>query len=568
VVWDAQSVNAGGIAVRDGFCAVADVLGFNPGIPPGPQNPLDGLPEVLLIADGYLEVFDGASGVEYLEVGLAPGTRGGAPNVDDFDGDGFPELGTAFETAYILYDFQEPSANCPAWPDVMVDPVPSPGSNPARTGNGTPCSDDSDCIQNEAVCNRRVGECVCLYNDWMRQTEDDSSRVTGSSVFDFNGDGGAEVVYNDECRFRVYNGLDGNVLFSEPSESRTRIEYPVIADVDNDGNAEIVFGTSNESGFCSENLDEQYNAGIEVWGDAGDYWVSARRIWNQHAYHVTNVLESGGLPQKEPENWRTYNGRSYNTYRSNPRNYSTAPDLTPTAIQFSSPDSICGQLSSLIDIVVQVENQGDIIVGPSLVVAFWGHWDGPPPVDEKLLDENGDDLEFVLQNPLEPGDSVFIHVSYDAASNPQGTLPDTIRAVVDAQLRERECDEANNEINAAVEPGEQAADLRVELGDADLLACPSPTVETAVFNDGSLPASNIVVRYYAGDPDQGGEQLHEEVVDGPLGPGTSTTFTATIPNFPARMITLYAVVDPDNQIPECNDGDNKDEGPQMICYVP
>ena len=21
--------------------------------------------------------------------------------------------------------------------------------------------------------------------------------------------------------------------------------------------------------------------GIEVWGDAGDYWVSARRIWNQ-----------------------------------------------------------------------------------------------------------------------------------------------------------------------------------------------------------------------------------------------------------------------------------------------
>ena len=54
---------------------------------------------------------------------------------------------------------------------------------------------------------------------------------------------------------------------------------------------------------------------------------------------------------------------------------------------------------------------------------------------------------------------------------------------------------------------------------------------------------------------------------GPLDPGASTTFTATLANFPPnRLITVYAVVDPDNQIFECNDGDNKDQGEQIICY--
>ncbi|MBW2704355.1 MAG: hypothetical protein JRF33_26350 [Deltaproteobacteria bacterium] len=565
VAWDANQVNAGGVPVREGFCSVADVLGADAGAAPGPENPLDGMPEVLTIADGYLLVMDGASGVLLREINLEAGGRGGAPNVDDFDGDGFPELGTAFSSSYIIYDFQEPSAACPAWDSVMLDDELSPGANPPRTGAGASCSSDADCLAGEAVCNLTVGSCVCLHNAWMRRTEDASSRVTGSSVFDFNGDGGAEVIYNDECRFRIYNGLDGNVLFTQPSESRTRIEYPVVADVDNDGNAEIVFGTSNESGFCSENLDSEYNAGIEVWGDAGDFWVSARRIWNQHAYHVTNVFEDGGIPVMEPENWLTYNGRRYNTYRSNPRNYNTAPDLSPTAMQFSSPDAACGQLSSLLDITVQIENLGDLLVGPSLVVAFRGEWSDPHEI-LPLLDAAGDPLIYVLQNPLMPGSSVFVNVSYDAANSSRGVLPDSVTAIVDADERERECHEDNNQITAPVEPSEQAADLRVELGEADMIPCPSPTLENTVFNDGSLPAENVLIRYYAGDPDQGGAAILDHVLPGILAPGTSSTFTVTLANFPSLLITVHAVVDPDNDIFECNDGNNKDEGPEILCF--
>ncbi|MBW1871793.1 MAG: hypothetical protein JRJ19_06995 [Deltaproteobacteria bacterium] len=563
VVWDAEVVN-GSVSQREGFCAVADVLGVDPYTAPGPDNPLDGWPEVLLIANGRLEIFAGSTGVMYRDIDIQNGARGGAPNVDDFDGDGFPELGTAFETRYVLYDFQEPTANCPDWPGVMQEGQPPPAENLPRTPGGV-CSTDSDCVASEAVCNTQISQCVCLHNGWQSGTEDDSSRVTGSSVFDFNGDGGAEVIYNDECRFRIYNGLDGEILFSEPSESRTRVEYPIVADVDNDGNAEIVFGTSNESGFCSENLDSQYNNGLEVWGDAGDYWVSARRIWNQHSYHVTNIMEDGSIPIKEPESWKDFNGRIYNTYRSNPRSFNTAPDLILTAIQFSSPDATCGQLSLNLDITVQVENAGDLRVGPSLVIAFEGTWNDPA-LTEMLNDDLGLPLQYVLQNPLEPGDITLISVSYNAANNTPGSLPDIIRAIVDAQEQERECHEDNNDISAPVTPGVEAADLRIELGAINDNLCPDPTVETTVYNDGSLAASNILVRYYAGDPDQGGTALHEQVIPGPLAPNTSTTFTATIPNFPARLITVYAVVDPDDTIFECNDGDNKAAGDQIICY--
>jgi hypothetical protein len=50
---------------------------------------------------------------------------------------------------------------------------------------------------------------------WSRSTQDLSSNVTGSSIFDFEADGRSEVVYGDECFVRVYDGQSGDVLFSQ-----------------------------------------------------------------------------------------------------------------------------------------------------------------------------------------------------------------------------------------------------------------------------------------------------------------------------------------------------------------
>jgi hypothetical protein len=563
IVWDGQTVN-GAVKIpnaqRDGFCAVADVLGADQVAAPGPMNPLDGKPEVVLIANGYLLILNGQDGTLKRSINLNVGANGGAPNVDDFDGDGFPEIGSAFGLRYLMMDLQDTSASCPVWPNALNDKVAGMQGNPARDPGGA-CAADGDCAAG-AVCNKTLGKCTCLYNGWMRVTEDDSSAVTSSSVFDFNGDGAAEVVYNDECYFRVYDGRTGDVLFKHHSPSRTRIENPAIADIDNDGNAEIVFPSNNDTNACSEGPD--YPNGINVWGDSSDSWVSARRIWNQHAYHVTNVTEGGGVPAKEPESWKPYNGRIYNTYRSNPRNYNVAPDLTVAGVQVSSPGVACGSLSNKLTITAKIDNLGDLRVGPGVKVTYKGIWGGSetPLYADAMMTA----LSATIQSSLEPGDSILLSVDYDAANNAPGTLPDQIKLIVDEDNVAAECHEDNNSMTKKVEPSMPLADLRLDLGIANDASCPSPTVDTTVINDGAAPASNVVVRYYAGDPNVGGTFLHQEIVAGPIDPnGGKQSFTAKIDNFPDNLsILIYGIVDPDDAIPECNDGNNKDAASNKI----
>ncbi len=131
---------------------------------------------------------------------------------------------------------------------------------------------------------------------WQAATQDASSGNTGSSVFDFEGDGVAEAVYADETRLWVFAGPDGAVkLESKQHTNATWLEYPAVADVDADGHAEIIVAnTGSYSGFT-------------VFGDKADSWRSARRVWNQHAYTITNVNDDGSIPAKPARNLETYN---------------------------------------------------------------------------------------------------------------------------------------------------------------------------------------------------------------------------------------------------------------------
>ena len=112
---------------------------------------------------------------------------------------------------------------------------------------------------------------------WKVRNEDCSSRATASAVFDFEADGAAEVVYADETTMRIFRGADGAILFEDDGHgSHTRLEEPIIADVDNDGNAEVVIAGNTSNGG---------QPGIRVFEDADDNWVRTRRVWNQHGYH-------------------------------------------------------------------------------------------------------------------------------------------------------------------------------------------------------------------------------------------------------------------------------------------
>ncbi len=123
----------------------------------------------------------------------------------------------------------------------------------------------------------------------------DFSGQAGGTAFDFLGSGIAQAIYADESTSWVFD-IDGGVLMSTPRSSGTWTEYPTVADIDNDGSAEILVGSD---GVGSPTL--------QAIRDAEDRWIPARRIWNQHTYHVTNVREDGTIPQFEPPNWETLN---------------------------------------------------------------------------------------------------------------------------------------------------------------------------------------------------------------------------------------------------------------------
>ena len=202
--------------------------------------------------------------------------EGGPPTVADFDGDGRPEIGSAAADYYVVAD-----------PDCQGEPLPE--------------GCDSEGIL------------------WKVRNEDCSSRVTASSVFDFEGDGQAEVVYGDETTLRIFRGVDGEILYEDAEHgSHTRLEEAIIADVDNDGNAEVVIAGN------------RYNhglPGIRVYQDAADNWVRTRRIWNQHGYHVSNISELGRVPRVEEPNWLD---PQLNNFRQNVQTSGlfNAPDLT------------------------------------------------------------------------------------------------------------------------------------------------------------------------------------------------------------------------------------------------
>lgn len=163
----------------------------------------DGSAEIVAYgADGATLAFTRKAGVW----GLLP------PTISDFDGDGLPELGVAGQAYYTVYD-------------VDCGPTPRP--------NGT-CPEARCDFAADGVCP------PAGYIAWSRQTQDISSNVTGSSIFDFEADGESEVVYGDECFTRVYNGRTGDVLFSQYRSSCTWYENPIIADVDGNFRADLV----------------------------------------------------------------------------------------------------------------------------------------------------------------------------------------------------------------------------------------------------------------------------------------------------------------------------------------
>ncbi|MFZ5477895.1 MAG: FG-GAP-like repeat-containing protein [Myxococcota bacterium] len=194
---------------------------------------------------------------------------------------------------------------------------------------------------------------------WSRPTVDYSSGFTGSSVFDFEGDGAAEVVYADENDVYVFDGATGAVKLQEATHSSaTCSEYPAVADVDGDGHAEIVYTSSAYSGS---------EVGVRVIGDADDSWMPGRKVWNQHAYSITNVDDEGTIPVTVDANWDSYNNFRSGDLTAGEEGYS-GPDLYPQIREVCVDE--CGE--GRVTVWVSLGNQGFNDVEEPVIVDVWG----------------------------------------------------------------------------------------------------------------------------------------------------------------------------------------------------
>lgn len=247
----------------------------------------DGIPEVVLSGAGLVRVL--APDCALLDSWPTPdGGRGGPPTLADFDGDGLPEIGVASVDNYFVF---------------------------------------------EATGTLR----------WAAPVQDVSSNSTGSAAFDFDGDGAAEAVYADEEALWIFDGATGAVLLEDDTRiSGTRNEYPVVADVDQDGSAEIV--VANDGGD---------DVVVFVVGETLGRWPNARPIWPQHAFRHDAFADDGSLAPPEPP--------THNSFR---QGHATSAVVDPETDPFPVPDlgvrvwGSCQETPLLQRIWIQAVNTG------------------------------------------------------------------------------------------------------------------------------------------------------------------------------------------------------------------
>ena len=142
---------------------------------------------------------------------------------------------------------------------------------------------------------------ACRYNPttqsivlfWQLSTTD-ASGVTTMTVFDFNQDGSAEIVYRDETNLRIINGNTGSNISTFACPSPTSFEYPIVVDLDQNGEADIVVSTSTGNYSTASTTPARI---VSFVSPSSTRWAPARHVWNQFGYNVVHINDDLTVPQ-------------------------------------------------------------------------------------------------------------------------------------------------------------------------------------------------------------------------------------------------------------------------------
>lgn len=368
-----------------------------------------------------------ATGQVLWTVSIPGGGVGGPPTIGDMDGDGLPDIGVAGAYAYSAY--------------------------------------------------RSDGTLI-----WSKTSQDWSSQITGSTAFDFDGDGFSEILYADEIKFRAFDGRTGSVIYEIPNTSGTALEYPIVADVDADGHADIVV-VSND--YASLPNAATYTHGVRVYEDANNSWVATRSIWNQHAYSITNINDDLSVPRNPEPSWK-----SHNTFRLNRRmdaDPRAIADLTASYVRVADTGAQPGSR-----ITVRLGNAGSYKVPTGTPVAIYNTDPALGQPTPQALVARGS-----LQTTLQPGayEDLVVALSQPLGQlSPQGTLWIVADDDGTGVYTLSDFDRANN--TAVADLNAIATNLQLGVATDKSLYAPADTAQfTATVHNAGSYARDALVRF-------------------------------------------------------------------------
>lgn len=406
---------------------------------------LDGDGDIEVIGNQY--ILDGATGALVAVLSGASGNWG-APAVADLDLDGFQEI--MLENRVYNYDGSFRFACGAGGVGTFPHPVNIDADNlgevmiaaPSRV---TVCDDDGSTLWSRAHTSYGTATAIADFdNDGMQEfafanygsitlLEGDGSTRWSTSVSDYSGlagttswdidlDGVPEVIYADENDILVLNGATGAVVTRNPSHgSVTLAETPAVADVDGDGQGELIYG-SNDFSY----------KGITVFGSADGDWPYSRPVYNQATYYGANINDDLSVPTNPDPPWI----HPANIFRGQPSAIYVAArpnlraEISDVCIASCEPG---GQAM----VWLQVWNDGAGDVAPGAVLDLYGN----PGGSRTLV------ASTTLTDPVPAQGSVEVLIE-----TTHELLGDGLEAVIDGAEVLTECHEDDNTDTMAIEP--------------------------------------------------------------------------------------------------------------------